>query len=102
MREEELPPLLEGLAEYPTFKKKHREQSAEYTTSAFKWDGKQLTLAKMTEPLNIVWSRPLPDGCKPSTVTVSKDGAHRYFVSILVEDDIRHLSVVNRQVRLDL
>src|SRR5713226_10697983 len=51
-----------GRAAYPVFKKRHGEQSAEYTTSAFKWDGKQLTLAKMDEPLDIVWSRPLPEG----------------------------------------
>ncbi len=42
-----------GRTEYPKFHSKHGEQSAEYTTSAFKWDGQQLTLAKMDEPLNI-------------------------------------------------
>jgi putative transposase len=40
----------------------------------------------MSEPLDIVWSRPLPDGVKPSTVTVSQDAAGRWFVSLLVED----------------
>jgi putative transposase len=70
--------FFEGRANYPAFKKKHSIQSAEYTTSAFKWDGASLTLAKMEEPLAIRWSRPLPDGCKPSTVTVCKDCAGRY------------------------
>ena len=56
--------FFEGRAKYPTFKKKHGRQSAEYTTSAFTWDGKQLTLAKMTEPLPIRWSRPLPEGAR--------------------------------------
>jgi transposase len=46
----------------------------------------KLTLAKMTEPLNIVWSRPLPDGARPSTVTVSQDSRGRWFVSLLCED----------------
>src|SRR5207302_5285499 len=77
--------FFEGRTGYPTFHKKHGIQSAEYTTSAFKWNGKHLTLAKMDTPLEIVCSRPLPDGCKPSTVTVSKDCANRYFVSILIE-----------------
>jgi len=94
--------FFEGRAKFPTFKKKHGEQAAEYTTSAFKWDGKQLTLAKMDTPLNIVWSRPLPKGAKPTTVTVTKDTAHRYFMSILVEEDIKPLPVVNKQVGLDL
>ncbi|HEY1485809.1 MAG TPA: transposase [Micromonosporaceae bacterium] len=40
----------------------------------------------MTEPLNVVWSRPLPEGAQPSTVTVSRDAAGRWYVSILVED----------------
>ena len=94
--------FFEGRADYPTFKKKRGVQSAEYTTSAFRWDGKTLTLAKQSEPLDIVWSRPLPEGCKPSTVTVSKDGAGRYFVSILVEEDIQPLPVVNKMIGLDL
>ncbi len=94
--------FFEGRTEYPKFHSKHGEQSAEYTTSAFKWDGQQLTLAKMDEPLSIVWSRPLPKGCKPTTVTVTKDTAGRYFVSILVEQDIKSLPIVNKQVGLDL
>src|SRR2546428_3697277 len=73
--------FFEGRAEYPTFKKKRNEQSATYASNAFKWDGKALTLAKMNEPLDIVWHRSLPLGSKPSSVTISKDCANRYFVS---------------------
>jgi putative transposase len=94
--------FFEGRAEYPTFKKKRNQQAATYAASAFKWDGKSLTLAKMDAPLDIHWSRPLPKGCKPTTVTVSKDTAGRYFVSILVEEEIKFLPVVNKQVGLDL
>ncbi|HEY5006293.1 MAG TPA: transposase, partial [Ktedonobacteraceae bacterium] len=74
--------FFEGHAKYPTFKKKQNAQLATYAASAFSWDASILTLAKMKEPLTIVWSRPLPKGCKPSTVTVSKDCAGRYFVSL--------------------
>jgi putative transposase len=94
--------FFEGRADYPVFKKKHQEQSAEYTTSAFSWDGMHLRLAKMEEPLAIRWSRPLPQRCKPTTVTVTKDGANRYFISILVEEDIKPLALVNKMVGLDL
>ena len=94
--------FFEGRANYPTWKCRHGEQSAEYTTSAFKWDGKSLTLAKMDEPLDIHWSRPLPKECKPTTITVTKDTAGRYFVSILVEEDIKPLPEVQKQVGLDL
>ncbi|MFE2041220.1 RNA-guided endonuclease InsQ/TnpB family protein [Streptomyces sp. NPDC059477] len=74
-------------AGYPRFKsRKKSRKSAEYTTSAFRFRDGKLTLAKMAEPLDIVWSRPLPEGASPSTVTVSQDAAGRWFVSLLCED----------------
>lgn len=74
-------------AKYPRFKsRKKSRKSAEYTTSAFRFRDGKLTLAKMAEPLNIVWSRPLPAGASPSTVTASQDAAGRWYVSMLVED----------------
>ncbi|MFI5490956.1 RNA-guided endonuclease InsQ/TnpB family protein [Actinoplanes sp. NPDC051859] len=73
-------------AKYPTFKsKKTSRKSAEYTTSGFRYRDGRLTLAKMAEPLDIVWSRPLPEGAAPSTVTVSQDAAGRWFVSLLCD-----------------
>ncbi|WDZ86883.1 RNA-guided endonuclease InsQ/TnpB family protein [Micromonospora cathayae] len=76
-------------ARYPTFKsKKKSRRSAEYTTSGFRYRDGRLTLAKMTAPLDIVWSRPLPRGATPSTVTVSQDSAGRWFVSLLCDDVI--------------
>ena len=94
--------FFEGRAKYPTFKKKRGLQSATYAASAFKWDGAHLTLAKMETPLHIVWSRPLPNGCKPTSVTVTKDCAGRYFVSILIEEDMQPLPVTPKMVGLDL
>jgi putative transposase len=91
-----------GRAQYPVYKKRHGEQAAEYTRSAFGWDGKALTLAKMDAPLNIRWSRPLPRGCRPTTVTITRDTANRYFISLLVEEEIAPLPVVNKMVGLDL
>jgi putative transposase len=76
-------------AKYPTFKSKKRSRrSAEYTTSAFRYRDGRLTLAKMAEPLNIVWSRPLPESSAPSTVTVTQDAAGRWFISLLCDDVI--------------
>ena len=94
--------FFEGRTEYPTFKKKHHEQSATYTDNAFTLHGSKLTLAKQKEPLDIVWSRPLPDGTKPSSVTVSKDKIGRYFVSILVEEEIAPLAPREKAVGIDL
>ncbi|MFC4561262.1 RNA-guided endonuclease InsQ/TnpB family protein [Nocardiopsis mangrovi] len=73
-------------ARYPRFKSKRNSRAgAEYTASAFRFRDGSLTLAKMSDPLDIVWSRPLPEGAKPSTVTVSRDAAGRWFVSLLCE-----------------
>ncbi len=94
--------FFERRAKYPTFKKKQSAQSATYAANAFKWNGAALTLAKMDAPLNIHWHRPLPKNAQPSSVTITKDCANRYFVSILVEEDMKPLPVVNKMVGLDL
>ena len=89
-------------SKYPKFKsKKSSRASAEYTRSAFRWTNGRLFLAKMREPLRIVWSRPLPEGAEPSTVTVSRDAAGRWFVSLLVEEKIRPLDPVDQSVGVD-
>ncbi|WP_028231460.1 RNA-guided endonuclease InsQ/TnpB family protein [Paraburkholderia mimosarum] len=89
-------------AKYPNFRCKDGMQSAEYTTSAFKWDGKALTLAKMREPLAIRWSRTIPKGCKVTTCIVSKDAAGRYHVSMLCKDVVCPKSEVDAKVGVDL
>lgn len=87
---------------YPTFKKKTHGGSAEFTRSAFDWNGRELRLAKTKEPLPIVWSRTLPKGAEPSTVTVSLDPAQRWHVSILVKEHITTLRRKSNAIALDL
>ncbi|WP_444961325.1 RNA-guided endonuclease InsQ/TnpB family protein [Nocardiopsis sp. M1B1] len=90
-------------ARYPRFKsKKTSRASAEYTASAFRYRDGHLTLAKMSEPLDIVWSRPLPEGARPSTVTVSRDAAGRWFVSLLCEDTIESVPATRDAVGVDV
>ncbi|MFF4255263.1 RNA-guided endonuclease InsQ/TnpB family protein [Streptomyces sp. NPDC001663] len=91
-------------AKYPRFKaKKKSRASAEYTSSAFRFRDGRLTLAKMADPLNIVWSRPLPEGASPSTVTVSRDSAGRWFVSLLCEDPrVKPLTAADTAVGIDV
>ncbi|MEU8119705.1 RNA-guided endonuclease TnpB family protein [Spirillospora sp. NPDC049024] len=89
-------------AAYPRFKSRKRSRaSAEYTRSAFTWRDGHLTLAKMTTPLDIRWSRPLPEGAEPSTVTVSRDSAGRWFVSILCQDAIPAAPATENAVGID-
>lgn len=89
-------------AKYPTFKKKDGKQSISYVSSAFKWDGKELKLAKMDEPLNIRWSLSIPKAAKVTTCTVSKDCSGRYFVSMLCDDSVSAKPEVDGQVGIDL
>jgi putative transposase len=92
-----------GRAKYPRFKSKKRgNQAATYTATAFTWKDGTLTLAKMDAPLDIRWSRPLPEGALPSTVTVNRDTAGRYFVSLLVEEEIDPLPPSSEQIGVDL
>ncbi|MFI2348323.1 RNA-guided endonuclease InsQ/TnpB family protein [Streptomyces sp. NPDC019443] len=95
--------FFEGRAKYPRFKsKKKTRRSAEYTRSAFKYRDGQLTLAKVDGPLAIAWSRPLPKGAEPSTVTVSQDSAGRWFVSMLCEDPgVQPLPATDTAVGID-
>ena len=86
---------------YPTFKKKDGAQSAEYTTSAFKWDGKTLSIAK-NGALNIRFSRTIPKAAIVTTVTVSKDTAGRYFVSMLCTDQVQAKTPIEAKVGIDL
>ncbi|WP_326755448.1 transposase [Streptomyces hirsutus] len=91
-------------AKYPRFKsRKKSRKSAEYTTSGFRFRHGWLTLAKMGEPLDIVWSRPLPEGATPSTVTVSQDAAGRWFVSLLCDDaSVKPLPATDAAVGIDV
>ncbi|MEV0408476.1 RNA-guided endonuclease TnpB family protein [Actinoallomurus sp. NPDC050550] len=89
-------------ANYPRFKsRKKSRSSAEYTRSGFTWREGRLRLAKMGEPLDIRWSRPLPEGAEPSTVTVSHDGAGRWFVSLLCEDTIASAPATTNTIGID-
>src|SRR5262249_16680046 len=94
--------FFEGRAKYPTFKKKHGRQAATYACSAFRWDAYACTLilAKMDAPLDIRWSRPFTG--TPSTITLSRDTAGRYFISFLVQEEIQALPVVKAMVGVDV
>jgi putative transposase len=92
--------FFEGRARYPNFKSKRHRQSAEFTRSAFKYRDGQLFLAKCKEPLQVRWSRELPS--EPTTVTVTKESAGRYFVSCLCEFDPETLPVTPKVVGIDL
>nr|WP_245894195.1 transposase [Chamaesiphon polymorphus] len=92
-----------GRAKYPNFKKKRNGGSAEFTKSAFRWRDGQVFLAKCTEALPIHWSRQIPEGCTPSTITVKLTAAGKWFVSLLVDDHtVQPLPKTDKQIGLDM
>lgn len=92
--------FFEGRAKYPTFKSKKHKQSAEFSKSGFKYQDGNIYIAKSKEPLNIKWSRLLPS--EPSTVTITKDRAGRYFVSCLCEFENKILPKSDTNIGIDV
>ena len=70
-------------ARYPRFKRKGRRQSIRLTKAAFRYRDGEITIAKAKTSLPIRWSRPLPS--EPSSITISRDCAGRYFISCLCD-----------------
>ena len=87
-------------AEYPVFKKRHHHQSFRLVSSGFTFKDDNIFIAKSKTPLNIKWSRKFAG--IPSSLTISKDGADRYFISILVEEAIEPKSILTKQVGIDV
>lgn len=87
---------------YPQFKKKGKSKdSATYFSNCFTYRDGQIKLAKQTQPLAIRWSRPLPEDSEPSQVTVSRDSAGRYHISILVETVVTEHEPTGSTVGID-
>ena len=85
-------------AGYPKFKHRRSKQSITLASNGFRIKGKKVKLAKMRDPLNIRWSKRLPKGVKPTSVTVSIDRAGRWYIVFLVEEEIRKLPEVGNNM----
>ncbi|MDY7002626.1 MAG: RNA-guided endonuclease TnpB family protein [Cyanobacteriota bacterium] len=83
----------------PKFKARKSKQTARFTKGGFKVGQHKVYLAKIGK-LKIVWSRELP--AAPSSVTVIKDPAHRYFLSFVVEIQPEILPRTDNSVGIDL
>jgi putative transposase len=94
--------FFEKRADYPTFKRAKGVQSARYANNAFTLKSDRLTLAKQSESLEINWSRPLPKDAAIQSLTVTKDTADRYFVSIHLETNVKPLKKVKATVGIDV
>ena len=84
---------------YPRFKKRRNQQSARLTRNAFTIDNGSVYLAKIGT-VKPIWSRELPS--IPSSVTIIKDSANRYFLSFVVEVEKQSASPRNQSIGIDL
>ena len=83
----------------PKFKKRKSRQSAKFTNNGLKINQHNVYLPKIGN-LDIVWSRPLPS--EPSSVTVIKDSADRYFLSFVIEIIPERLPNNGQSIGIDL
>lgn len=85
----------------PRFKKRQSAQSARFRIGGFKVDKlrSKVYLAKIGD-IKIRLSRPLPS--EPSSATIIKDAANRYFISFVVETSAEPQPKTNKEVGIDL
>ena len=85
---------------YPKFKKKYQvSQSARFRIGGFSFKDDGVYLAKI-RVFNPIWSKKLPS--EPSSVTVIKDCAERYFLSFVVEVEPIQSEAKNPSIGIDL
>jgi putative transposase len=79
--------FFEKRTRYPRFKSRRGRQSATYTRAAFRMKNGALHLAKISGPLRFVWTWPEVDvtALDPTSVTVARDPADRWFVTFHVD-----------------
>ena len=83
----------------PRFKKRTNSQTATFVKSGFLVKNRQIYLAKIGN-ISPIWSRNLPSD--PSSVTVVKDCANRYFLSFVVEVEPVQVDAQNQRIGIDL
>jgi putative transposase len=83
----------------PKFKKKENKQLARFANTAFSITKQSVYLAKIGT-VQPIWSRELP--ASPSSVTVVKDCADRYFLSFVVDVEPEIVEPINPSVGIDL
>lgn len=86
---------------YPNFKKKAGKQTAEYTRSGFKYDSKhkKLTIAKLGK-CKIQWTTDFDS--TPTTVTITKTPSGRYYISLVLDENIIPKQSTGKTVGIDL
>ena len=87
---------------YPVFKKKDSGGSCRFTAFGFRIKKDGVWLAKTEAPLNIVWSRPLPEKASPSQCTVRLTPTGGWYIIFLCNIEVEALPPTDKHVGLDM
>ena len=83
----------------PKFKSRKSRQSARFVGENYKIGQDKIYLPKVGK-IKIVWSRKLPN--KPTSLTIIKDSANRYFASFVVDISPENLPKTDSSIGIDL
>jgi putative transposase len=89
-------------AKYPNFKKKSSGGTCRFTVDGFRIKDGEVWIAKTKAPLDIKWSRPLPEGVEPSRCTVRLTPSCEWYISFLCDVVINHLPKIDKKIGLDM
>lgn len=85
---------------YPSFKTRKNGGSARFLDNAFRIKNGEFFLAKINEPVKVVWSRKLPS--PPSSCTISQNASGQWFASFLCEEEIQALPPSEKTIGIDV
>ena len=89
-------------ARHPTFKKKESGGSCRFTEYGFRIKNGEVWLAKTKSPLNIRWSRPLPNNAPPKQCTVRLTASGEWYISFVCDAEIKKPPPASTQIGLDM
>ncbi|GGA33368.1 transposase [Okeania sp. KiyG1] len=83
----------------PKFKSRKSRQTARFVGANYQINPDNIYLPKVGK-IKIVWSRPLAN--QPTSVTIIRDSANRYFASFVVETNPQFLPKTDNSIGIDL
>lgn len=85
----------------PNFKKKSSSQSYRLPNQKFKINKNRIQLEKIGK-IKFVQDRSFPENYKFISATISRNSSDQYFVSILVEQEIKYFEKTQKEVGIDV
>ena len=83
----------------PKFKSRRSKQTARFVGANYKINQDKIYLPKVGK-IKIIWSKPLAS--QPTSLTIIKDSANRYFASFVVETSVDYLPKTDNSIGIDL